>query len=159
MDALISSRYSYMPPPSKSLTPCIHLTPFNVAPLLLVSVLIFSQFKIMLDVLEDYVHLCGWPVERIDGSITGRDRQAAIDRYSSGKRRQNAHLIYTTRPLPLPCSHANSACSRLRIPPPFPLQALLRTALCSSFPRVLVARASPSQWPIRASFTTRTGTQ
>ena len=159
MDPLNSS-HSFTPPPSKSLTPCLHSSNSiqRPSPLLLVSVLIFSQFKIMLDVLEDYVHLCGWPVERIDGSITGRDRQAAIDRYSSGKRRQNVHILYTTSPLPLPRSHTNSACIR-PYPPPFPFQALLRTALCSSFPLVLVARASPSQWPTRASFTTRTGTR
>jgi SNF2 family DNA or RNA helicase len=45
-------------------------------------VLIFSQFKIMLDVLEDYMKAAQFPVERIDGSTSSRDRQAAIDRYS-----------------------------------------------------------------------------
>ena len=66
--------------------------PLSVAPplpnLLLLPpprVLIFSQFKIMLDVLEDYVRMCNWPVERIDGSVTGRDRQAAIDRYTNSE--------------------------------------------------------------------------
>ena len=44
-------------------------------------VLIFSQFKIMLDILEDYLRLRQYPRERIDGSITGNDRQAAIDRF------------------------------------------------------------------------------
>ncbi|KAF0694355.1 Aste57867_14766 [Aphanomyces stellatus] len=44
-------------------------------------VLIFSQFKIMLNILEDYLRMRGYPRERIDGSITGNDRQAAIDRY------------------------------------------------------------------------------
>ncbi len=47
-------------------------------------VLIFSQFKIMLDVLEDYLRLIGLPLERIDGSVAQRDREAAIDRYSAG---------------------------------------------------------------------------
>ena len=46
--------------------------------------LIFSQFKIMLDVLEDYLRLKGFPLERIDGSVAQRDREAAIDRYSAG---------------------------------------------------------------------------
>ncbi|KAL6771482.1 hypothetical protein ACKKBG_A26555 [Auxenochlorella protothecoides x Auxenochlorella symbiontica] len=46
-------------------------------------VLIFSQFKIMLDVLEDYLDGEGWPHERIDGSTPSRDRQAAIDRFSA----------------------------------------------------------------------------
>jgi chromodomain-helicase-DNA-binding protein 7 len=50
----------------------------------ILQVLIFSQFKIMLDVLEDYMRLCGHACERIDGSTSSRDRQAAIDRYSKG---------------------------------------------------------------------------
>lgn len=49
-------------------------------------VLIFSQFKIMLDVLEDFVRLSGYPFERIDGDVAARDRQAAIDRFSKGAR-------------------------------------------------------------------------
>lgn len=44
-------------------------------------VLIFSQFKIMLDILQDYLRLRAYHCERIDGNITGNDRQAAIDRY------------------------------------------------------------------------------
>lgn len=47
-------------------------------------VLIFSQFVIMLNVLEDYLRLSGWPVERIDGNVKSRDRQQAIDRFSNG---------------------------------------------------------------------------
>lgn len=46
-------------------------------------VLIFSQFKIMLNVMEDYCNLMDYPVERIDGSTASRDRQASIDRFSS----------------------------------------------------------------------------
>jgi len=48
-------------------------------------VLIFSQFKIMMDVLEDSLRLRNYPVERIDGSVSSRDRQAAIDRYSKSE--------------------------------------------------------------------------
>ena len=44
-------------------------------------VLIFSQFKIMLDILEDYLTAQSMKYERIDGSITGQKRQRAIDRY------------------------------------------------------------------------------
>lgn len=47
--------------------------------------LIFSQFKIMLDVLEDMMAMMAMPVERVDGSIRGRDRQSAIDRYQAGE--------------------------------------------------------------------------
>ena len=39
----------------------------------------------MMDVLEDSLRLCKYPVERIDGSVSSRDRQAAIDRYSKSK--------------------------------------------------------------------------
>jgi hypothetical protein len=46
-------------------------------------VLVFSQFKIMLDILEDYFHEREFKAERIDGSITGKKRQMAIDRFQS----------------------------------------------------------------------------
>ena len=58
-------------------------------------VLIFSQFKIMLDVLEDYLRLKGFPLERIDGSVAQRDREAAIDRYSAGAgHARTAHFAF-----------------------------------------------------------------
>ncbi|KAG7383394.1 choline dehydrogenase 7 [Phytophthora pseudosyringae] len=44
-------------------------------------VLIFSQFKIMLDIVQDYLALRRYNCERIDGNITGNERQSAIDRY------------------------------------------------------------------------------
>jgi chromodomain-helicase-DNA-binding protein 7 len=46
-------------------------------------ILIFSQFKIMLDILEDYFHARSMKFERIDGSITGSKRQQAIDRFQA----------------------------------------------------------------------------
>lgn len=46
-------------------------------------VLIFSQFRIMLDIIEDLLNHRGFTYERVDGSITGKKRQAAIDRYSA----------------------------------------------------------------------------
>lgn len=46
-------------------------------------ILLFSQFKIMLDIIEDYLQLRDFKFERIDGSITGMKRQAAIDRFQS----------------------------------------------------------------------------
>lgn len=52
--------------------------------LCLAQVLIFSQFTRMLDVLEDYMNLSSYPVERIDGSTKARDRQQAIDRFMKG---------------------------------------------------------------------------
>jgi superfamily II DNA or RNA helicase len=45
--------------------------------------LIFSQFKIMLDIIEDYLNARQLKHERIDGSITGNKRQNAIDRFQA----------------------------------------------------------------------------
>ena len=44
-------------------------------------VLIFSQFRIMLNILEDYLDLRGYAYERVDGAVTGKKRQSAIDRF------------------------------------------------------------------------------
>ncbi|EJK61181.1 hypothetical protein THAOC_18377, partial [Thalassiosira oceanica] len=63
-------------------------------------VLIFSQFKIMLDIIEDYLGGRGFKAERIDGSITGLKRQAAIDRFQakdSGNREQPFIMLLSTR--------------------------------------------------------------
>ena len=48
-------------------------------------VLMFSQFRIMLDILEDYLKLRNMKFERIDGCITGHKRQMAIDRFQAKK--------------------------------------------------------------------------
>ena len=45
-------------------------------------VLIFSQFRMVLDIIEDYMTVKGIGYERVDGTITGKKRQAAIDRYT-----------------------------------------------------------------------------
>jgi len=55
-------------------------------------VLIFSQFKIMLNIIEDYMSLREFKYERIDGSITGKKRQMAIDRFQS-KSFENAPFV------------------------------------------------------------------
>mmetsp|Transcript_8034 Transcript_8034/g.14724 ORF Transcript_8034/g.14724 Transcript_8034/m.14724 type:complete len:1068 (+) Transcript_8034:2422-5625(+) len=46
-------------------------------------VLIFSQMVKMLDILGEYCHMRDFPYERLDGSVTGMDRQSAIDRFSA----------------------------------------------------------------------------
>ncbi|KAF9945234.1 hypothetical protein BGZ70_003953, partial [Mortierella alpina] len=46
-------------------------------------VLIFSQMTRCLDLLQDYLRGRAYPYERIDGSIRGDLRQAAIDRFST----------------------------------------------------------------------------
>jgi len=44
-------------------------------------VLIFSQFTMMLNVLEDYLEGRNYDYGRIDGGVTGRDRQRQIDQF------------------------------------------------------------------------------
>jgi chromodomain-helicase-DNA-binding protein 7 len=46
-------------------------------------VLIFSQMVKMLNVLEDYMEWRGYPCERLDGNVHGKERQDAIDRFSN----------------------------------------------------------------------------
>ncbi|ORZ14695.1 SNF2 family N-terminal domain-domain-containing protein [Absidia repens] len=46
-------------------------------------VLIFSQFTSCLDILSDYLRRRKYAFERIDGSVPGDQRQAAIDRFST----------------------------------------------------------------------------
>lgn len=64
-------------------------------------VLVFSQFKIMLDILEDYFRHREMKYERIDGSITGRRRQMAIDRFqadeSDGGKEKPFVMMLSTR--------------------------------------------------------------
>lgn len=57
----------------------------RISPGLALQVLIFSQFKIMLNVIEDALHLSNYPCERIDGDSETRSRQASIDRFMAGK--------------------------------------------------------------------------
>lgn len=46
-------------------------------------VLIYSQFQHMLDILEDYLSYKHWNYERIDGKISGVERQIRIDRFNA----------------------------------------------------------------------------
>jgi len=48
-------------------------------------ILIFSQFVIMLDILQDYLRAKAYTFERLDGSITGLERQSAIERFQDEK--------------------------------------------------------------------------
>ncbi|KAK2964236.1 putative Chromodomain-helicase-DNA-binding protein [Blattamonas nauphoetae] len=45
-------------------------------------VLVFSQMTRVLDLIQRYLKYRMYPFERIDGSVRGHDRQAAIDRFS-----------------------------------------------------------------------------
>ena len=58
-------------------------------------VLIFSQFKKVLDILEDFLIYRNYHFERFDGSIVGSDRQAAIDRFCRKGSNRFAFLLST----------------------------------------------------------------
>ncbi|XP_014214280.1 chromodomain-helicase-DNA-binding protein Mi-2 homolog isoform X2 [Copidosoma floridanum] len=58
-------------------------------------VLIFSQMTKMLDLLEDYLEGEGYKYERIDGNITGTQRQEAIDRFNAPGAQQFVFLLST----------------------------------------------------------------
>ncbi|CAK4084669.1 unnamed protein product [Aphanomyces euteiches] len=58
-------------------------------------VLVFSQFKIMLDILEDLFHARQYAFERLDGSLLGNARQAAIDRFNDPKSDTFVFLLST----------------------------------------------------------------
>ncbi|XP_062597362.1 chromodomain-helicase-DNA-binding protein Mi-2 homolog [Saccostrea cucullata] len=58
-------------------------------------VLIFSQMTKMLDILEDFLEYEGYKYERIDGGITGSQRQDAIDRFNAPDAPQFAFLLST----------------------------------------------------------------
>ncbi len=58
-------------------------------------VLIFSQYVIVLDVLEDYLDYRGYKFERIDGSTKQASRQQAIDRFNAPKSDRFCFLLST----------------------------------------------------------------
>ncbi|GIY32246.1 chromodomain-helicase-DNA-binding protein 5 [Caerostris darwini] len=58
-------------------------------------VLIFSQMTKMLDILEDFLEAEYYKYERIDGGITGSQRQEAIDRFNAPGAPQFAFLLST----------------------------------------------------------------
>jgi superfamily II DNA or RNA helicase len=58
-------------------------------------VLVFSQMKRMLDLLEEFCQLMGYKHERIDGSVSGNLRQASIDRFSDPAQDRFVFLLST----------------------------------------------------------------
>lgn len=58
-------------------------------------VLIFSQMTRVLDLLEDFFEGHVWRYERLDGTITGMVRQAAIDRFNQPNSDIFAFLLST----------------------------------------------------------------
>ena len=59
-------------------------------------VLIFSQFTKVLDLMSDILETEGWRFERLDGSVSGTERQRAIDRFSD-KNSDSFIFILSTR--------------------------------------------------------------
>ena len=59
-------------------------------------VLIFSQFKIVLDLIQEYLYYMQYPVERLDGDTSANERQRAIDRFSA-KDSQSFVFLLSTR--------------------------------------------------------------
>merc|ERR1712151_622208 len=51
------------------------------------SVLVFSQFTTVLDLLEDLLRWWTYPYERLEGQVSQRRRQQAIDRFSAAPSR------------------------------------------------------------------------
>jgi SNF2 family DNA or RNA helicase len=58
-------------------------------------VLIFSQMKMVLDLIEEYCRLRAFVYERIDGDVRGNDRQAAIDRFNKAGSDRFVFLLCT----------------------------------------------------------------
>ena len=59
--------------------------------------LIFSQMKRMLDLLQDYCALTHLPCERLDGSVAQKERQASIDRFQTGGRDEAFVFLLSTK--------------------------------------------------------------
>ena len=58
-------------------------------------VLIFSQFKRVLDILQDYLFLLNLPCERLDGDTAVQQRQEGIDRFNDPEQDSFAFLLST----------------------------------------------------------------
>ncbi|XP_026427276.1 CHD3-type chromatin-remodeling factor PICKLE-like [Papaver somniferum] len=58
-------------------------------------VLIYTQFQHMLDLLEDYCIYKKWLYERIDGKVSGAERQVRIDRFNANNSSRFCFLLST----------------------------------------------------------------
>ncbi|KAH9321135.1 hypothetical protein KI387_015774, partial [Taxus chinensis] len=58
-------------------------------------VLIYSQFQHMLDILEDYLSYKKWSYERIDGKVSGVERQIRIDRFNASNSTRFCFILST----------------------------------------------------------------
>jgi ATP-dependent DNA helicase len=57
-------------------------------------VLIFSQFKSQLDILQDYAWLRGWPCCRIDGEVPQSERASQIEAFNTPSTAKNATNLF-----------------------------------------------------------------
>lgn len=57
-------------------------------------VLIFSQFKLQLDILQDYAWLRGWPCSRIDGAVAQSERADQIEAFNSPPNAKDAVNLF-----------------------------------------------------------------
>ena len=64
-------------------------------------ILVFSQSRLMLDIMQRMYAEYGMPTSRIDGTVTGKDRQTTIDRFNRGAETDDAMapavLLLTTK--------------------------------------------------------------
>jgi chromodomain-helicase-DNA-binding protein 7 len=58
-------------------------------------VLIFSQFTQMLNILEEYLYVRAYRIERLDGSVKAAERQASIDRFNNLEEQRDVFLLST----------------------------------------------------------------
>ncbi|KAL2926136.1 CHD3-type chromatin-remodeling factor PICKLE [Bienertia sinuspersici] len=58
-------------------------------------VLVYTQFQNMLDILEDYMTYKKWHYERIDGKVSGAERQIRIDRFNAKNSSRFCFLLST----------------------------------------------------------------
>ncbi|KAJ8102583.1 P-loop containing nucleoside triphosphate hydrolase protein [Lipomyces tetrasporus] len=58
-------------------------------------ILIFSQFVIMLDILEDFLYGMGISYARLDGSVTSQDRQQRIDAFNAEGSKISVFILST----------------------------------------------------------------
>ncbi|KAK9334161.1 P-loop containing nucleoside triphosphate hydrolase protein [Lipomyces starkeyi] len=58
-------------------------------------ILIFSQFVVMLDILEDFLEGMGISYTRIDGSVTSQDRQQRIDAFNAENSKISVFILST----------------------------------------------------------------
>ena len=60
----------------------------------------------LLDILEDFLEYLGYQFERIDGSISGAERQEAIDRFNGEPFGTNTHATFTNVHMHASCNNA-----------------------------------------------------